>query len=135
LRKEEAGRTSASAIDALRGSGTRGVVGGIGNVIANNNAVSADIGANLDEQQKDIDRLKANDEIRIQGVDEDRYKSDVAGLSSQIDSAQDAQNQGIANTIQGIGGAGQAYSEYRATRGMTPAQRLAFKNAKNNKTI
>lgn len=125
LRKEEAGRSSASAIDALRSSGTRGVIGGVGKVVAENNAVSADIGANLDEQQKDIDRMKAGDNVRIQGVREQRYQSDVAGLSSQIDSAQDAQNQGIANTIQGLGNAGQAYSDYRADSGLTPEQRKA----------
>jgi len=130
LRREEAGRTSATAIDALRGSGTRGVVGGVGNVVANTNAVNADIGANLDEQQKDIDRLKAEDERRIQGVNETRYQNDVAGLSSQIDSAQDAQNQGTANTIQGLGSAGQAYEN----RKLTPAQRYKIEQeAKNGK--
>ena len=129
LRKEEAGRTSASAIDALRGSGTRGVVGGVGNVVANNNAVNADIGANLDEQQKDIDRLKAEDERRIQGIDENRYQSDVAGLSSQIDSAEDSKRQGITNTIQGLGSAGQAYEN----RNLTASEKYRIEQEAKNK--
>lgn len=133
IRKESAGRSSASAIDALRSSGTRGVIGGVQKVVAENNAVSADIGANLDEQQKDIDRMKAGDNVRIQGVKEQRYQSDVAGLSSQIDSAEDTKRQGIANTIQGLGSAGQAYSEYRETKDMTPEQRKALRASRKNK--
>ena len=99
LRTEEAGRTSASAIDALRGSGARGIIGGVGAVQAQNAITAESIGANLDEQQKNIDIMKANDEVRIQGVKEGRYQSDVAGLSSQINSAEDAKKQSIANTL------------------------------------
>lgn len=131
IRKESAGRASASAIDALRGSGTRGIIGAVGKVVAENNAVSADIGANLDEQQKDIDRMKAGDDVRIQGVKEQRYQSDVAGLSSQIDSANDSKNQAIANTIQGLGSAGQAYGN----RNLNASEKYRIEQeAKNKKT-
>ena len=113
LRTAEAGRNTATAVDALRSGGARALIGGIGNVQANNNAVTAEIGANLDEQQKDIDRMKAEDERRIQGVNEQRYQSDVAGLSSQIDSANDAKNQSIANAYQGISDAANSYDVAR----------------------
>ena len=113
LRTQEAGRNTASSVDALRSGGARALIGGIGNVQANNNAVTAEIGANLDEQQKDIDRMKAEDERRIQGVNEQRYQSDVAGLSSQIDSANDAKNQSIANAYQGISDMANSYDVAR----------------------
>lgn len=124
LRKEEAGRNSASAVDALRGGGARAIIGGIGNVQANNNAVSAEIGANLDEQQKDIDKMKANDEIRIQGIGEDRYKSDVASLSSQIDEAENTKRQAIGSAVQGLGSAAQSFKTYQAGKGLTKEQKL-----------
>lgn len=116
MRTQEAGRTSASAIDALRGSGARGVIAGVGAVQAQNDLTTQSIGANLDEQQKNIDMIKANDNVRIQGVNENRYNNDVSALSSQYNSAQDAENQGIANTIQGLGSASASYSGAKNTK-------------------
>jgi len=110
LRTQEAGRNTASSVDALKRGGARALIGGIGNVQANNNAVNAEIGANLDEQQKDIDRMVAEDERRIQGAKEQRYQNDVAGLSSQIDSANDMQNQAWANAFKGVSDAGNSLS-------------------------
>jgi hypothetical protein len=99
LRKEESARTTASSIDALRSGGQRALIGGISSVQANNDLVSKSISANLDEQQKAIDVFKAQDEQRIQGVTEQRYNNDVNALSSQINSANDAKNQAIANAF------------------------------------
>jgi len=110
LRKTEAGRNTASAMDAVRGGGSRSIIGSVGKIQENNNAVNAEIGASLDEQQKDIDKLKAEDNRRIQGVKEKRYQDDVAGLSSQIDTANDAKNQSIANTFQGLSDVGNSLS-------------------------
>jgi hypothetical protein len=97
-------------MDAVRGGGARAIIGTVGKIQENNNAVNAEIGANLDEQQKDIDKLKAEDNRRIQGVNEKRYQDDVAGLSSQIDSANDSKNQSIANTVQGLSDVGNSLS-------------------------
>lgn len=110
LRKTEAGRNTATTMDAVRGGGARAIIGTVGKIQENNNAVNAEIGANLDEQQKDIDKLKAEDNRRIQGVNEKRYQDDVAGLSSQIDSANDSKNQSIANTVQGLSDVGNSLS-------------------------
>jgi len=46
LQREEAARTTASQLDALRESGTRGVVGGVGRVAAQNQAQNRQIAAN-----------------------------------------------------------------------------------------
>lgn len=99
LRKEESARTTASAIDALRSGGQRTIIGGTGQVQANNDLVNQSISANLDEQQKAIDVMEAQDEQRIQGVKEQRYANDVNALSSQINTATDAKNQAIGNVL------------------------------------
>lgn len=125
MRREEQGRVSASEIDALRGSGTRGIIGGIGAVDAQNKATEQSIAANLDEQQKNIDVMKANDNIRLQGIEEDRYRRDVAGLSSQINASNAEMNQGIANTINaGISAAGSLSTPEGSAR------RQAYRDAK-----
>jgi hypothetical protein len=109
LRTKNAQQVSTTAIDALRGSGTRGVIGGVGSVVAQNNTVAESNASNLDDQQKNIDQIKAQDNIRLQGIGENRFQQDKSALSSQYNSAQDAQNQAIGNTIKGIGDASIAY--------------------------
>ena len=119
LRTQEAGRNTASSVDALRSGGARALIGGIGNVQANNNAVTSEIGANLEKKKKDIDRMKAEDERRIQVVNEQRYQSDVKGLSSQIDSANDAKNQSIANAYQGVSDLGSSLNPAKTATSTT----------------
>lgn len=119
LQREEAARTTASQLDALRESGTRGVVGGVGRVAAQNQAQNRQIAADLDQQQKDIDLLAAQDETRVQNVQENRNIRDVSALSSQYDAANQAQQQAIGNTIQGLGSAATSYASYRG--GLTQA--------------
>ena len=101
--REEQARLSATQIDALQGAGTRGIIGGLGRVEAGNQAVNADIAANLDEQQKQIDAMKAEDEARIRGIQENREISDVNALSSQYNAGNESFQQGIGQTIGGVG--------------------------------
>jgi hypothetical protein len=133
LRTQEAGRTSATAVDALRGGGARAIIGGIGAVQANNDLIAMENAKNLDDQQQEIERLKAEDERRIQGIDEQKYQQDVSALSSQINSANEAKQQGIANSLQSLGSAGQSVSEWRKTRKMTTQQKIDYEKAKNGK--
>ena len=102
-KREEQARLSANQIDALQGAGTRGIIGGLGRVEAGNQAVNADIAANLDEQQKQIDAMKAEDEARIRGIQENREISDVNALSSQYNAGNEAMQMGIGQTIGGAG--------------------------------
>ncbi len=106
LRTQEAGRTTASAIDASRAGGARAIIGSVGAIQTQNDIVAQSNASNLDEQQKAIDQMKAEDEKRIQGITEQRYQNDVSALSSQINSSEDAKNQGIANAFQSIGSGG-----------------------------
>ena len=113
LQKQESGRNSSTAINALRGGGTRAIIGGIGAVEDNTNKVNAEIGANLDSQQKDINMNIANDNVNIRNMKESRYKDDVAGLSSQINAADDGMKQGIGNAINMATTAASAYDSAR----------------------
>lgn len=90
---------------------------------------------NLDDQQQEIERLKAEDERRIQGIDEQKYQQDVSALSSQINSANEAKQQGIANSLQSLGSAGQSVSEWIKTRKMTTQQKIDYEKAKTVSNI
>ena len=101
--REEQARLAATQIDALQGAGTRGIIGGLGRVEAGNQAVNADIAANLDEQQKQIDAMKAEDDARIRGIQENREIGDINALSSQYNAGNEAMQMGIGQTIGGSG--------------------------------
>lgn len=95
-------------MSALQDAGTRAIGVGTGRVAAGSQAVSKDIAVNLDEQQNNIEMMKAEDEGRIRGVKEQRNASKLAALSSQYNAAADAEQQGYGNMIQGVGMAGSA---------------------------
>jgi hypothetical protein len=101
LQRQEAARLSATSVQALQGAGVRGVVGGVGAVQAQNQLMNQQIAADLDRQQKELDQARANAQMNIQGMKEQRYRSDVAALSSQI-------NQGNQMFQAGLGGIAQS---------------------------
>ena len=68
MRKEEAGRTTATSVDALSQGGARTLVGGLGKVQDSNNQANKDIAAGLDEQQKNLDKLSAGQIVANQTV-------------------------------------------------------------------
>lgn len=103
LQREEQARLSASQIDALQGSGTRGIIGGLGRVEAGNQNVNRQIAADLDMQQREIDRMRAQDETRIQNMQEQREIQDISALSSQYNTGQQNMMSGLGNTIAGTG--------------------------------
>ena len=101
LQRQESQRTAASNIEALQGAGVRGLVGGVGRVQGEQQQLDQQIAADLDRQQKELDQQKAQAQMQIQGVQEQRYRGDVAALSSQV-------NQGNQMMWAGIGGVAQA---------------------------
>lgn len=103
LQREEQARLSASQIDALRGAGTRGIVGGLGRVEAGNQRVNQQIAANLDQQQKEIDAAIAQDDANIRAMQENRENADIAALSSQYQAGKQDQNTGMGNMLMGVG--------------------------------
>ena len=113
LQREEQARLASTQVDALKESGTRGIVGGLGRVEAGNQKLNKEIGADLDQQQKDIDKIKATDNINIRTTAENRHNADVAALSSQYNAASQAQNTAMGNAITSAGTAVNAYSNWR----------------------
>lgn len=103
LQKEEQARLASSQVSALQGAGTRGLIGGLGSVEAGNQNVNAKIAADLDMQQKQIDQIRAEDEARIRGMQEQRELADISALSSQYQAGADKSAMSTANAIQGLG--------------------------------
>jgi hypothetical protein len=83
LNTQEAQRRFSTAVDALRSGGVRGVVGGLGAQEQLMQNQQASIAAELDRQQVMIDRLRAQDEQRIQGMQEQRETFDIGRLAGQ----------------------------------------------------
>jgi len=83
LQREEQARLASTQVDALRGGGTRTLIGGLGRVESGNQRVNQQISANLDQQQKEIDAAIAQDDANIRGLQENREIGDIAALSSQ----------------------------------------------------
>jgi len=108
LQKEEQARLASTQTSALEDAGSRALGVGVGRVSAQNQNVNANIAADLDAQQKNIDMMKAQDEGRIQMTKEQRQQAKLAALSSQYNASADAQAQGMGNVMQGVGLAGGA---------------------------
>jgi hypothetical protein len=101
LRREESARGTATAVEALRQSGTRGLIGGLGKVSMQSNLVNRDIGINLDEQQQELDALRAQDEMRLRQMKEQRDNSNLKGLGNKYQQAKADQAAGIKDAISG----------------------------------
>jgi len=116
LQREENARLASTQTEALRESGTRGVIGGSGLVEARNQKLNRDLASGLDQQQKDIDKMKATDDLNIRTTAENRHNANVTALSSQYNAAAQAQNTAMGNAISSAGTAANAYSN----RGVDP---------------
>lgn len=106
LQREEQARLASSQVNALKGGGTRALVSGLGRVEAGNQMVNQKIGANLDEQEKAIDQMTAEDQARIRAMQEAREQGDINALSSQYQSGKQDMNMGLGNIVQGFGSMG-----------------------------
>ncbi len=111
MQQEQQARLQAGQIDALRGAGTRGLIGGLGRVEAGSQQVSQQIGANLDQQQKDIDRQIMQENINLRTMQEQRENADLAALSSQYNSGNQQMWSGFGgiaqSAISGLGAIGE----------------------------
>lgn len=103
LKREEQGRLASSEVDALQAAGTRGLIGGLARVEAGNQKVMRETGADLDRQQKEIDRMFAQDQANIRGLQESRENADIAALSSQFSGGRQDMYSGLGNVVQGTG--------------------------------
>lgn len=102
MRQEEMARLGASSVDAMSRAGTRGVIGGVGQLTQQQQIGQRDIAAGLEEQQARIDQVRATDEARIRQMQEQRERDDIAALSSQF---QQGENM-FASGLSGLGQVG-----------------------------
>lgn len=132
LQREEQARLAATQVGALQGAGVRGVLGGLGRVEAGTQAMNRGISAALDEQQKQIDQMYAQDEANIRNMQEQREMQDISGLSSQYNAGNQQMWQGIGGIAQtGISGLGALGKSNTLEVGGT-AYANKFKNMGNN---
>jgi hypothetical protein len=103
LQREEQGKLAATQVQAAQEAGTRGIVGSVGKIAANNQAVNAQAAADLDRQKKDIEFFKAQDEGNIRNLQEQRFRDKLSALSSQYNTANQTQQMNIGNAIQATG--------------------------------
>jgi len=121
LQTKEAQRRFATSVDALSSGGVRGLVGGLGQVEQQQQMQQQQIAANLDQQQVAIDRMAAQDEARIQGMQEQRDNQAIQGMGAEL-AAGRAQ---VASGISGIAQAGVSM----ATMGLGSGAEEAAKSA------
>lgn len=107
-RQEGQSALEATQMATLQEGGTRAIGVGTGRVAAGSQAVNKDIAVNLNEQQQNIDQVRAQDSQRIQMTKEQRQQAKLAALSSQYNAAADAEQQGYGNIAQGAAMAGTA---------------------------
>lgn len=107
LRREEAGRTTATSVDAVRSGGQRSIIGGLGRVQAQNNLVNKEIAANLDEQQKRLDYAAAQDDQQIRAMTEQRQAQELQGYGQMANVGMNMKYGGIADMLNTAGFASQ----------------------------
>lgn len=120
IQREEGARQFSTGVDALRSGGIRGIVGGIGQLTAQQNLSTRQIAADLDAQQKQLDLARAEDDARIRAMKEQRYQADVAALSSQVSAGEASKMQGIKGAMQGLASGAQMYTQYKSTETFLP---------------
>lgn len=106
--REDLARTMTTYGNLAAMSGTRGIASLLPNLTQTQNDQTAKIAANLDEQQKQIDQLKAQGEMQVQGMTEQRENNDLLGLGQAYQTARAQQQQGINQIAQGVGTLGYA---------------------------
>ncbi len=103
LRREELGRTIATGTEALRGAGARGLIGGLGRLTQQSNTLNREIASDLDRQQTELERRRAEDEARIRSIREQRDISNLAGLGAKFQEGRRTQASGLQDISSGIG--------------------------------
>lgn len=113
IRQENSARALANIGYQSAMGGSRAIAGILPNALEQQNNMDAQIAADLDQQQAQIDQLKGQGEMRVQTLQEQREIADLAGLGTQLDlanaqatSAQNAFVGGLANGLSNVASAG-----------------------------
>lgn len=97
LQMENAATNTASMVDAARSAGSRGLVGSLESIQANNNQIAGQVAANWDAQQKGIDFAKAGDKGVLRGMNEVRQSNELAGYGQMMGVGMDMKYQSYAD--------------------------------------
>lgn len=108
LRKEEGARAASTAVQALRGGGSRALVSGLATVQSESNNMNREVAANLDEQRKTIDYASAGEEANIRNMTETRQGNELAGYGQMLNTGMGMKYGGAAD----MQASGQAQSEH-----------------------
>ena len=106
--REDLARTMTTYGNLAAMSGTRGIASLLPNLTQTQNDQTAKIAANLDEQQRQIDQLKAQGEMQIQDMTEQRENNDLLALGQAYQTARAQEQQDINQIAQSIGALGYA---------------------------
>lgn len=121
-------RQAKGTIEALRGGGVRGLVGGAANLAAGQQQVQQQISADLDRQQMNIQQMQMQEEQNIRGMQERRENQDIQGLGAEMAAGRAQVQQGITGLAGAAAGAAQAMPDKAPTIQGAGAKKLAGTN-------
>lgn len=111
--REDIARTMATYGNLASMGGSRAIAGLLPNLVAQQNSQEAQIAAGLDEQQARIEQMKAQGQLGIMNMQEQRENADLAGMGIQLDLAnaraaesRNAMIGGITNGLTNVASAG-----------------------------
>ena len=107
LQARQAAELSATSIDALRSGGTRAVMGGIPQVIAQQQNLNQRIAANIDQQQANIDMAAAGQDVRNQELIREAEARALQGYGQQLNVGMGMEYGGLSNIANAAGLFGQ----------------------------
>lgn len=103
---EQANIGSATAVEALRSGGARGLAN-IGKIEAARNDTNRQVATNLDEQQSRINQNISQQASANQIIMEKRQADELAGYGQMMNVGMGISNQGLSNISNGVGAIGQ----------------------------
>ena len=101
LKVENAKGRFAQNVDTLSSGGIRGVIGGLPSVNSDFKQTDLEVAADYDQKQSQISQMVAEDAARIRAMEEERYKGNVAALSSQVSAGKQQMWSGVQGALQG----------------------------------
>lgn len=104
---EQASQQSATALEALRESGVRGVIGGTPQVLSQGQQLTQGITADLDRQQKQLDLAAAQQDVRNQELRRQAETQELAGFGQQMNVGMGMKYGGLSNLANVAGFAAQ----------------------------
>lgn len=132
LQRETNAQSMATSVEALRSGGIRGLVGGLGQLNSQNQYNNALIAADLDQKQNELNQMRAQEDIRIRNMEENRDMQKLAGYGSLYNVGLQMKydgRAGVANAVQSLGNTATNYytGGYGSTgfnQGATPSTQV-----------